>query len=255
MIARLACLIVVLAAAPAAAQSPDGPILIPGAGWAAPAGPPPPPRRQVFISPAGEPFRAEPGAAYPAAIWFARADADHDGALTLAEFTADALAFFDTLDTDKDQVVDGFESSHYELEIAPEIAETPRTARGSGERRGLFGGSRRDRPIPREGAGVYGLLNEPHPVRGADSNLDQRVSRAEAEAAARQRFQLLDANQTGRLTLADLPKTPAQNRLAGPSEGRRPSPPTKRTEMRLQSAPANRLSAPLGAVESIRETP
>ena len=52
----------------------------------------------VFISPAGEPFRAPPDQPYPVADWFNRADADHDAALSRAEFKADSLAFFDRLD-------------------------------------------------------------------------------------------------------------------------------------------------------------
>ena len=77
--------------------------------------------QQLFISPAGEPFRAPPGAPYPVAAWFAGADANHDGALTRDEFVADALRFFTVVDADKDGVIDGFEVSAYEQRIAPEI--------------------------------------------------------------------------------------------------------------------------------------
>ena len=76
---------------------------------------------QVFLSPAGEPFRAPPGAPYPVAAWFAGADADHDGALTLSEFTADFDRFFVRLDADRDGVIDGFEVADYEANIAPEL--------------------------------------------------------------------------------------------------------------------------------------
>ena len=41
----------------------------------------------LFISPSGEPFRGGEGRQ----AWFARADTDPDGALTLAEFRADAV--------------------------------------------------------------------------------------------------------------------------------------------------------------------
>ena len=37
-------------------------------------GPPPAPRQQVFISPAGEPFRTSGPAPYPVSVWFAGAD-------------------------------------------------------------------------------------------------------------------------------------------------------------------------------------
>ncbi|MEI9891976.1 MAG: EF-hand domain-containing protein, partial [Caulobacteraceae bacterium] len=57
-----------------------------------PAGPPQ--RASLFVSPAGEPFRAGPGEPYPVAVWFRLADADGDGKLTRDEFVADAARFF-----------------------------------------------------------------------------------------------------------------------------------------------------------------
>ena len=71
----------------------------------------------LFVSPFGEPFRSSHGLA----DWFAGADGDHDGVLTLKEFTADGLRFLTVLDTDKDGRVDGFENTTYENEVAPEI--------------------------------------------------------------------------------------------------------------------------------------
>src|SRR5437899_9460764 len=64
-----------------------------------------PPRVRLFISPSGEPFRGEDGLGH----WLAQADADHDGAVTLAEFRADAEHSFKFLDTNGDGVIDGFE--------------------------------------------------------------------------------------------------------------------------------------------------
>jgi|GEM_PF-1030396 len=186
------------------------------------------PPQLIFISPAGEPFRAEVGQPYPVAAWFARADKNADGTLTQAEFVADSLAFFETLDTDKDGKVDGFESSDYEKNIAPEIngvmrrPDVPKRSGGSGwmpwsRSDAMWGrapltrkGMERDRTAQRQGAAQYGLLNEPHPVRGADADLDHKVTRAEAEAAAIRRYRLLDENGDGRLALIDLPKTFAQ---------------------------------------------
>ncbi|MES2033312.1 MAG: hypothetical protein V4466_03985 [Pseudomonadota bacterium] len=197
------------------------------------------PEEQVFISPAGEPFRAPIAQPYPVAAWFARADADKDGVITQAEFVADSLAFFDVLDTDKDGKVDGFESSDYEKDVAPEISgvmRRPDAGRGSGGRGGWNPFSRADAmwgrgptaqigggrgPVSRrQGAAQYGLLNEPHPVRGADADLDSRVSRSEADAAARRRYQLLDTVGGGRLSLADLPLTPAQRAFQPPPDKR-----------------------------------
>ena len=187
------------------------------------------PPESVFISPSGEPFRAPPDAAYPSADWFARADGDRDGAVTLAEFTADALGFFDRIDVDRDGRVDGFENADYEREVAPEITgvlRRPETrspgpldnwrplTRGDvmwGRQALLAPGGRGDGPPPRRlGAAQYGLLNEPHPVRAADADFDGKVTRKEAEAAARRRFGLLDSDGDGRLLPQDLPRTPAQ---------------------------------------------
>ncbi|MBQ1541025.1 MAG: EF-hand domain-containing protein [Caulobacteraceae bacterium] len=193
-----------------------------------------PAREQVFISPSGEPFRAPMDQPYPVVQWFQRADADHDGVLTFEEFKADAMAFFDKLDTDHDGVIDGFETSDYEQKVAPEIipriarddeedappkAERGRSARGGfwkgGGDRALAGGLGR-----LQGAAPYSLLNEPEPVRAADANFDQRITRAEWLAATRQRFQLLDKKGDGRVTLADLPKTPAQQLAERARDGR-----------------------------------
>jgi len=185
------------------------------------------PQRQVFISPAGEPFRAEDGAPYPVAAWFAGADADRDGVLTRGEFVADALRFFAVLDGDHNGVIDGFEVSHYEGQIAPEILAAFRAA-GPGRPDGPGaggppgggrgpGGGKRGGGGPMggmlQGATPYGLLAEPQPVMGADADFDRRITRDEAMKAARSRFALLDKDGDGRLRLADLPRTPAQARL------------------------------------------
>nr|WP_243843261.1 EF-hand domain-containing protein [Sphingomonas vulcanisoli] len=101
---------------------------------------------RLFISPMGEPFRDSPD---NAAAWFAQADADHDGRLTLAEFRADALRFFATLDTDHDHEIGPEEIDHYEQVIAPETASgggfgdgAPRSGgqQGGGHRGGGRGG-------------------------------------------------------------------------------------------------------------------
>jgi hypothetical protein len=75
----------------------------------------------VFISPHGEPFRAAPGAPYPIADWFKRADRNSDGKLDKAEFLADAEAFFKVLDVNDDGVIGSYEVAFYEHRIAPEI--------------------------------------------------------------------------------------------------------------------------------------
>jgi len=210
----------------------------PGEGEAG--GPPRQPRRSLFISPAGEPFRAEPGAPYPVAAWFAGADTDHDGALTRDEFVADALRFFDRIDGDHSGVIDGFEVSAYETQVAPEILQGFQgggdgpSARGRGGSRGDRGGHRGGRGAGgppgggggRRGGGLiggmlqgatpYSLLAEPEPVMASDGDFDRRITRAEATKAAKARFALLDKDGDGKLRLAELPQTPLQARLEGP---------------------------------------
>lgn len=171
---------------------------------------PPPPGRGLFISPCGEPFRGPEAER----AWFDGADADHDGTLTLAEFRADAMRFFKVLDANKDGVIDGLETRAYETRIAPEIVgsvdredapprmEGPPGGRGGDHPRRRDGGQGMSR---REGAARFGLLNEPQPVRGADADLDWKVTAEEWAKAAARRFALLDPQQSGRLILADLP--------------------------------------------------
>ena len=187
---RIVIAAAVLAAAPAHAQpSPrQGP-------------PPGGAHERLFISPSGEPFRGEDGLA----AWFSGADADHGGALTLDEFRDDALRFFKRLDTDDDAQIDGPENTVYETKIAPEITRLDFGPGGPGG-----GPPPGKRPLirkidrhaqPRTGAARFSLLNEPQPVRGADADLNQRVSRDEWAKAARRRFELLDTDQDGKLIL------------------------------------------------------
>lgn len=232
MIARLA-LAAALFAAPALAQPPAPPEAD---------APEPPRRQQVFISPSGEPFRAPRGEPYPVVAWFAHVDADRDGAISREEFTADALAFHARLDTDKDGQVDGFEVADYEQTVAPEIlspldrgAEGPNAVVMDIGKRPFIGLPRSvDREAygrSRNGAGLYGLINEVQPVMAQDADFDRRIDPKEVAAAARDRFAILDRDRDGKLTLATLPKTPFQTILEAPPpkrDGRRGKPPPQR---------------------------
>ncbi|PHY20534.1 hypothetical protein [Caulobacter sp. BP25] len=191
---------------------------------------------QLFISPAGEPFRAPPGQPYPVTTWFAGADANHDGALSREEFVADSLRFFAVVDADRDGVIDGFEVSAYETRIAPEIVggAAPSMRRGpagqgpggggppgggmgpSGGGEGPSGARRRSMGANMlQGASLYGLIAEPQPVMGADADFNRRITKDEATKAAKTRFALLDTDKDGLLKLEELPKTPAQKMAEG----------------------------------------
>jgi hypothetical protein len=191
----------------------------------------------IFISPAGRPYRAHPDEPYPVALWFAEADANHDGKLTRDEMRADAVAFFRTLDTNHDGVLDGVEVQTYEQTVAPEIlprieglhagegfdpnldlADQRNTERpgSSGRGRGGYQPSQPRQPkgeTGAQGAAVYSLINQPEPVAAADADFDGKVTLAEFEAAADRHFDILDTKQLGYLTLAGLPKTPIQEAI------------------------------------------
>lgn len=179
---------------------------------------PPRARAQLFISPAGQPFRAMPDQPYPVAAWFAQADANRDGRLTRDEFRADADLWFKALDADGDGQVSMPEVTRWEEELVP---ETTRSGLGVGGATGRRGGSQRNVVDTRlQGAAAYSLINEPHPIRGADSDFSFGVSRAEWRAASDRRFALLDIDGDGGIVLTDLRPTPAQA-MAGRRDGRR----------------------------------
>ena len=174
---------------------------------------PPPPRAHLFISPAGQPFRAPPDQPYPVAAWFAQADADRDGRLTRDEFRTDAEIWFKALDADGNGLLGMIEAQRWEEQLVPEIA---RDALGGGPPVGRRGPPGRNQADHRhQGAAVYGLVNEPHPVRGADADFSMSVSPKEWRAAADRRFAVLDPDGDGVVLAIDLKPTPAQ---AGPGK-------------------------------------
>ena len=177
-----------------------------------------------FISPMGEPFRPRTATDDTLARWFNQADRNHDGQLTADEMKADADRFFATLDTDGDAQIGPEELIHYEWELAPDVQLSARLRRqpeeaasakpsanqaseqsnadrfpgrrGHAEPDSLAGGL--------QGGARYGLLNMPEPVAAADADFDRAITRTEFEQAALERFQLLDRDHRGALTLAGL---------------------------------------------------
>ena len=128
---------------------------------------------RAFLSPMGEPFFGRTAGEDGLIVWFQQADVNHDGALTSDEMSADADRFFKVLDRNHDGEIDPDEITHYEETIQ---AKSYR----------------------------YSLLNIPEPVMSADSDFNRGVSIEEFRRAASKRFQLLDVNHSGRLSLASL---------------------------------------------------
>jgi hypothetical protein len=126
-----------------------------------------------FMSPMGETFSAETAGEDGLIAWFRQADRNHDGSVTADEMTADAQRFFGVLDMDHDGEIGPDEITHYE-----EAMEAR--------------------------SGRYSLLNIPEPVVSADADFNRGVSADEFRGAALKRFQRLDVNGAGRLTLPEL---------------------------------------------------
>nr|WP_243843260.1 hypothetical protein [Sphingomonas vulcanisoli] len=169
----------------------------------------------------GEPFRDAPD---NAEAWFAQADTNHDGKITLAEFRADAMRFFAILDRDHDHEIGPEEIEHYEQVIAPETGIT-----GGGPIDENFGHPIQDNgdgsapeskpKFDPAGQGVtpYSYLALPEPVIAADTDFNRGVSEQEFLAAASRRFALLDVNHDGAITRDELPKLGGgDNRAARP---------------------------------------
>src|SRR4249919_1957942 len=69
---------------------------------------------RLFISPMGEPFYGRTVGEDGLAVWFAQADRNHDGMITVDEMTADADRFFLALDRTHDGEIDPDDIDYYE---------------------------------------------------------------------------------------------------------------------------------------------
>jgi hypothetical protein len=178
--------------------------------------------KPIFVAPMGEPFRGASGQPYPSVTWFAAADRNADGAIDRAEFVADADRFFRTLDRDHDGRLVPEEVIAYEAEVAPEISVYAGGVRGRelmppDAFRPHNGESDYHEPL---GAGRFGWLNIPEPVAATDGDVDRVITRKEFAEAAGRRFEALDPDGKGKLTLAALGKTPEQQAIEGPCRPR-----------------------------------
>lgn len=175
---------------------------------------------RLFISPMGEPFRSVRGGAEPQDLWFAGADTNHDGALTRAEFEADAARFFAVLDRNHDGEIDPDDIDYYESTIAPEIRVG--AASFAESQSGGDGGEGSAKPVypDRQGAARYGYFSFPEPVTAADRNYNRGVSADEFRRAADARFDVLDTNRDGRIDHDELPRIdPPRAGAAGRGRG------------------------------------
>ncbi len=217
-----------------------------------------------FISPMGEPFFGRTADEDGLTVWFEQADRNHDGVLTPDEMTADAQRFFETLDTNHDGEIDPEEIAHYENVIAPEVRSrffrAPENETAGREEQGGSGGGRgggggvgghhggrghRGGGGDSSGdgfggddearAGRYGLLEIPEPVSSADTDFNRGVSAQEFRNAALQRFQMLDLDHKGRLTLPDLQSI----RRAAISDSKRP--PATKPDLNDDGSPGEQL--------------
>jgi hypothetical protein len=202
MTIRMILLAAILPILAAAAQA-DEPVTVTAYPWA------------PFISPMGEPFRGRAEDTF--ARWFNQADGNRDGILTPDEMRSDAERFFAKLDSDRDGRIGSEERMAYEATIAPEVqvnSAWKRTRQEAAEARASKNRDRGDRRSRNtidgyqldglQGAARYGLLNLPEPVSGADADFNRIVTLDEFRRAASYRFQLLDSNRLGRLTMESL---------------------------------------------------
>jgi hypothetical protein len=106
------------------------------------------------------------------------------------------------------------EATRWEEELVPEVSREGAGMMGAMAGRRSSAG-RNELNTRMQGAAAYSLINEPHPIRGADADFSFSVSRAEWRAASDRRFALLDVDGDGAILLADLRPTPVQTMGGG----------------------------------------
>ena len=173
----------------------------------------------VYMSLMGEPFWTNAAGEHPFDQWVKTADRDGDGAVSSVEFLADAEAFFASLDTNGDKIIDGDEMAAYE-QLAPGRtraagggAKLPSSARRKatpsspvekGQVALVTGGDAPSATRIHPGGGRINFAEVPQPVAMADANLDRRVTLAEFRKTADRRFGNYDVDKDGRLTRKEL---------------------------------------------------
>jgi Ca2+-binding EF-hand superfamily protein len=163
---------------------------------------------RLFISPMGEPFRGD----NPQVAWFNQADANHDGAISRAEFLADAQRFFAKLDRGHDGEIDPDDLQYYEDRMIPEARvgdsaySAPEESGGDGGDSGDSGDSPPQPAYPdRQGAARFGYFAYPEPVSVCDTNFNRGVDAREFAVCASDRFDQLDTDHDGMIHQTELP--------------------------------------------------
>jgi len=177
----------------------------------------------VYLTLMGEPVRGEPGGPAPLDAWISRADANHDGSISMTEFVADAGHFLDLLDVNKNGRVDADEIDRYEQVVAPPSVrlagglrppEFHETRSNSTANAGpVPGGEDIDSPTGGgPGSRAQMMAGLPEPVASADADLNRSVSKEELQRAAVRRFLATDANGDHMLTRDELAGTAPKRR-------------------------------------------
>ena len=174
---------------------------------------------KVYMSLMGEPFWINDAGEAPFDQWWKLADEDGDGAISRREFRTDAEAFFASLDTTGDKIIDADEMAAYEqsapgrTRAAGGGAQQPSSSRprpkssapiGEGQVALVTSGNVPSATRIHPGGGPIDFSSVPQPVAMADRNLDRRVTLDEFIETAGRRFANYDVDQDGRLTRKEL---------------------------------------------------
>jgi hypothetical protein len=176
-------------------------------------------RGDVYLSLMGEPFWTNDAGEQPFDQWFKLADDNGDGAISRLEFRADAQAFFATLDTNGDKVIDGDEMAVYEQMApgktraagggaAPTSSSRPKPKSSSAVDEGqvalVTSGDAPSATRIHPGDNRVNFAEVPQPVAMAELNIDRRVTIDEFMKTASKRFANYDVDQDATLTRKEI---------------------------------------------------